>query len=123
MKIIISEQSPTDPSLLQTVIGVWQEHPLRSYSIDLLMETVTLVVEESEDKYSLNPDSHPKYVLKCAPTYPYVSIPIRQVVFHELTHLIDRFNPNFTGGISSEEVIDKILAIPMGGINSLLRKP
>lgn len=122
MKIVLSEQSPTDPNLLQTVTAAWQVHPLRSPAIDQLLTTVTLVVEEVEDGYGFNPDDHPKYRLMCAPSSPYVSIPPHQAILHELTHLIDRFDPKFSGARTPEQVTVLINGIPVGDANESVKR-
>lgn len=117
MNIIISEHSCNDPALLQTVISVWNKHPLRCHTIDILLTKITVIVEETESEFSLNPDNHPEYILKCASKSSYDSIPLCNIVFHELTHLIDRFNPIFSGRRPPEEVTKCIKAIPKGNVN------
>lgn len=119
MKITALKISSANLALLQTVVAVWKEHPLRCHTIDLLLTKITVIVEETEFEFSLNPDNHPEYILKCASNSPYDSIPLRNIVFHELTHLIDRFNPKFTGGRSPKEVTNCIKAIPKGDKMSL----
>lgn len=103
MKIVLSKQSITETDLLQKVEEVWQEHPLRNSTIDQQLAQIIVLVEKAEE-YGLNADNHPEYLLKCAPDSPYVLIPHHQVILHEFTHLIDRFNPQFTGERSPEEV-------------------
>lgn len=117
MKITALKKSSTNLALLQTVVAVWKEHPLRCHTIDLLLTKITVIVEETEFEFSLNPDNHPEYILQCASKSPYDSIPLCNIVFHELTHLIDRFNPIFSGRRPPEEVTKCIKAIPRGDMN------
>jgi hypothetical protein len=122
MRIIPSELSPTNEDLLQMAIMAWEEHPLRRSAVDQRLIGITVIIEEVEDDYGLNADNHPEYRLKCAPKSLYVSIPPRQVITHEFTHLIDRFDPMFSGERNPEDVKELIDAMPKGNANESVKR-
>lgn len=121
MIILLSKVVRTDPPLLQLTKELWTSHPLRSYQADRLLEVVTLTVEEGET-YGLNPEGHPQYLLRCAPNSPYSSISSGPAITHELTHLIDRFDPVFIARRSPEEAWKTLQEIPRGNANNSVRR-
>jgi hypothetical protein len=112
MKFEASPDLSSHKERLETLRAVWAGHPLRSTDIDDVIDQVTVILAPSSD-FGLELVEGEHYSLGIPESEELSDSEQIARLAHELTLLIDRHDPHFTGGLLSEGIDTALKHLPV----------